>query len=92
MSEEKRAGRRVWFEQVLAARMMGLDGTWQRQCVVDNVSDGGAKLRVNDTIEGLPLQEFILVLSPTGRAYRHCRLVWVNGDRIGVSFLGRKKR
>jgi hypothetical protein len=50
MSEEKRAGRRVWFEQVLAARMMGLDGTWQRQCVVDNVSDGGAKLRVNDTI------------------------------------------
>jgi len=73
------------------ARMMGIDGTWQRECVVDDVSDGGAKLRVNDTIEGLPLQEFFLVLSSTGLAYRHCRLAWVNGDQVGVSFLGRKK-
>ena len=91
MSEEKRTGRRVRFEQVVQARMMGIDGTWQRECVVDDVSDGGAKLRVNDTIEGLPLQEFFLVLSSTGLAYRHCRLAWVNGDQVGVSFLGRKK-
>jgi hypothetical protein len=91
MSEEKRTGRRVRFEQVVQARMMGIDGTWQRACVVDDVSDGGAKLRVNDTIEGLPLQEFFLVLSSTGLAYRHCRLAWVNGDQVGVSFLGRKK-
>jgi hypothetical protein len=91
MSEEKRTGRRVRFEQVVQARMMGIDGTWQRECVVDDVSDGGAKLRVNDTIEGLPLQEFFLVLSSTGLAYRHCKLAWVNGDQVGVSFLGRKK-
>jgi hypothetical protein len=91
MSEEKRTGRRVRFEQVVQARMMGIDGTWQRECVVDDVSDGGAKLRVSDTIEGLPLQEFFLVLSSTGLAYRHCRLAWVNGDQVGVSFLGRKK-
>lgn len=91
MSDEKRTGRRVRFEQVVQARMMGIDGTWQRECVVDDVSDGGAKLRVNDTIEGLPLQEFFLVLSSTGLAYRHCRLAWVNGDQVGVSFLGRKK-
>jgi hypothetical protein len=91
MSEEKRTGRRVRFEQVVQARMMGIDGTWQRECVVDDVSDGGAKLRVNDTIEGLPLKEFFLVLSSTGLAYRHCRLAWVNGDQVGVSFLGRKK-
>ena len=88
---EKRQGRRVRFDNVVPARMMGIDGTWQRQCTVEDISDGGAKLRVNDTIEGLPLQEFFLVLSSTGLAYRHCRLAWVNGDQIGVSFLGRKK-
>ena len=43
------------------------------------------------SIEGLQLTEFFLVLSSTGLAYRHCRLAWVNGDQVGVSFLGRKK-
>ena len=70
--------------------MMGIDGTWQRECTVEDISDGGAKLTVDDSIEGLPLKEFFLVLSSTGLAYRHCRLVWVNGDQIGVSFLGRR--
>jgi len=46
---------------------------------------------IDDSIEGLPLQEFFLVLSSTGLVYRRCRLVWVNGDQIGVAFLGRTK-
>jgi hypothetical protein len=32
------------------------------------------------------------VLSSTGLAYRRCRLVWVNGEQIGVSFTNRKPR
>ncbi len=67
---------------------MGIDGTWQRQCTVEDVSDGGARLVV-DSVRGLPLKEFFLVLSSTGLAYRRCRLIWVNGDQIGVSFLRR---
>jgi hypothetical protein len=31
------------------------------------------------------------VLSPMGLAYRHCRLVWINGDQIGVSFANRRR-
>ncbi len=89
-SGEKRNGPRVRFDHARRARMMGIDGTWQRECVIADVSDGGAKLAVN-SIEGLPLKEFFLVLSSTGLAYRHCRLVWVNGDQIGVSFLRRSK-
>jgi hypothetical protein len=91
MSEasERRLGQRIRFDHVRPARMMGLDGTWQRECTIENVSDRGARLTIDDSIEGLPLQEFFLVLSSTGLAYRRCRLIWVNGDQIGVAFLGR---
>jgi hypothetical protein len=88
---ERRIGPRIRFDLVGEARMRGLDGTWQRGCIIDNVSDRGAKLTVDESIEGLPLQEFFLVLSSTGLAYRRCRLAWVNGDQIGVAFLGRVK-
>jgi hypothetical protein len=88
---ERRIGQRIRFDHIRAARMMGLDGTWQRECIIDNVSDRGARLTVDDSIEGLPLQEFFLVLSSTGLAFRRCRLAWVNGDQIGVAFLGREK-
>jgi hypothetical protein len=87
---EKRAGPRVRFDHARRARMMGIDGTWQRECIVEDVSDGGCRLVVS-AIQGLPLKEFFLVLSSTGLAYRHCRLVWVNGDQIGVSFTRRGK-
>jgi hypothetical protein len=48
---------------------------------------GGAKLTVKESVTGLNLREFFLVLSTTGVAYRRCELVWLNGDQIGVSFL-----
>ena len=66
---------------------MSIDGTWRRDCTLEDVSDTGAKLTVNGSIEGLHLKEFFLLLSSTGLAYRRCALVWVNGDKLGVSFL-----
>lgn len=90
MSEgEKRTGQRVSFEHDVPAQMMAIDGTWRRECIVDNVSEGGARLTVGDSIKGLQLTEFFLVLSSRGLAYRRCQLVWVNGDQIGVSFIAR---
>jgi hypothetical protein len=90
MSEgEKRGAARVKFEHDVPAQMMAIDGTWRRECIVDNVSEGGARLTVGDTIKGLQLTEFFLVLSSRGLAYRRCQLVWVNGDQIGVSFIAR---
>jgi hypothetical protein len=86
---EKRHSPRVRFEHTRRAQMMAIDGTWRRPCTIDNVSDGGARLTLDDSIEGLQLREFFLVLSPMGLAYRHCRLVWINGDQIGVSFANR---
>jgi hypothetical protein len=92
MSEaEKRAGPRVSFAHERSAQIMAIDGTWRRECVIDNVSDGGARLTVGDSIKGLQLTEFFLVLSSMGLAYRRCRLVWVNGEQIGVSFSNRNR-
>ena len=89
---ERRQSKRVIFEQPVAAQLMAIDGTWRRDCSIEDVSDDGAKLTVGSSIEGLQLSEFFLVLSSTGLAYRRCKLAWVNGDQIGVIFLKRSKK
>ena len=91
---EQRKARRVIFERGFAAHMMAIDGTWRRACTLEDVSDTGAKLTIEGSVEGLQLREILLLLSSTGLAYRRCELAWVNGDQIGVNFLkqGDKKK
>jgi hypothetical protein len=92
---DQRKAPRVVFEKGFAAHMMAIDGTWRRSCTMEDVSDTGARLTVDGSIEGLRLNEFFLVLSTTGLAYRRCQLAWVNGDQVGVHFLkrdGKKKK
>ena len=81
MVAERRTGERVIFERGFSAHMMGIDGTWRRECIMEDVSETGAKLTVEGSVEGLHLKEFFLLLSSTGLAYRRCELAWVNGDR-----------
>ena len=80
-------GRHVSFEHPLPAHMMAIDGTWRRSCTVKEVSETGATLKVEVSIEGLALNEFFLLLSSTGLAYRRCQLGRVNGEELEVSFL-----
>ncbi len=87
MVAERRKGERVVFERGFSAHMMGIDGTWRRDCTMEDISETGAKLTVEGSVEGLHLKEFFLLLSSTGLAYRRCELAWVNGDQIGVNFL-----
>jgi hypothetical protein len=93
MTNYKHRPERIQFTHGVFASMLGIDGTWRRACVIEDVSDGGAKLKVEGSLTGLPLEEFFLLLTPFGLAYRRCELVWVNGDHIGVLFLkpGKKK-
>ncbi|MDO8398240.1 MAG: PilZ domain-containing protein [Bradyrhizobium sp.] len=86
-TSERRKGERVIFERGFSAHMMGIDGTWRRECTMEDVSETGAKLTVEGSVEGLHLKEFFLLLSSTGLAYRRCELSWVNGDQIGVNFI-----
>jgi hypothetical protein len=92
MVAERRKGERVTFERGIAAQMMGIDGTWRRECTMEDISETGAKLTVDGSVEGLHLKEFFLLLSSTGLAYRRCELSWVNGDQIGVNFLKQNEK
>ncbi|ABE61383.1 type IV pilus assembly PilZ [Nitrobacter hamburgensis X14] len=86
MGWNNRKADRVTFATGYSVLMMGIDGTWQRPCTLLDISNSGALLQVKDSIEGLNLREFFLLLSSTGLAFRRCELVRVNGDEIGVKF------
>ena len=40
---ERRKGERVTFERGIPAHMMGIDGTWRRDCTMEDVSETGAQ-------------------------------------------------
>src|SRR5215216_7663604 len=86
MTDDK-APERVTFSRGYAVCIMGIDGTWRRDCLLRAISDYDAVLSVEGSIQGLHLKEFFLLLSSTGLAYRRCELVRVNGDQVGVNFL-----
>ena len=81
-----RKSQRVDFELGIRTYIMGGDGTWRRDCIMLDVSQTGARLSVEGSLEGLDLKEFFLLLSSTGLAYRRCSVVRVAGDQIGVQF------
>ena len=84
---ERREGDRVEFSRGINVQLVAMDGTWQKSCVMWDVSASGAKLSVANSVEGLRLKEFFLVLSNSGRAFRRCELAWVSGEHLGVRFL-----
>jgi hypothetical protein len=87
MAYGDRKSARVDFERGIPVYMMGIDGTWRRDCMMLDVSQTGARLLIEGSLEGLDLKEFFLLLSSTGLAYRRCELVRVAGDQIGVALL-----
>jgi hypothetical protein len=89
MHGDRRQSVRVGFEHGIDVYLMAIDGTWRRECAMQEVSEEGATLTVRGSIEGLALKEFFLLLSSTGLAYRRCELSWVNGDQIGAKFMTR---
>jgi hypothetical protein len=91
MAFGNRKSERVDFERGIHVFIMGIDGTWRRDCMMFDVSQTGARLCIEGSFEGLDLKEFFLLLSSTGLAYRRCRMVRVAGEMIGVEFLARDK-
>src|SRR5690348_17728482 len=87
---ERRIADRVEFERGYTARIVAIDGTWQRDCRLEDVSDTGAKLKVRGSIADLKTDEFFLMLSTVGKAFRRCERVWVNGTELGVRFIKEK--
>ena len=62
-----------------------LDAKSPRQpCAIADISATGARIVLATECE-LP-ERFILLLTRSGEALRHCRLVWRNGLAAGVEF------
>jgi hypothetical protein len=53
-------------------------------CAISDISETGARIVLLGECE-LP-ERFILLLTRSGDARRHCRLVWRNGLTVGVEF------
>ena len=53
-------------------------------CVVDDISDLGARLGVENS-KTVP-NHFVLMLSARGKPKRKCRVAWRKGGQIGVEF------
>ena len=51
MKLEQRKVQRVKFERGFPAQMMAIDGTWRRECMMEDVSDTGAKLTIDGSLE-----------------------------------------
>ena len=93
MADENKGQERVTFSRGYGVCIMGIDGTWRRDCMLNAISDTDAVLTVEGSIQGLNLKEFFLLLSSTGLVYRRCELVRVNGAEIDVQFLiGKNKK
>jgi hypothetical protein len=92
MRWNNRSAARVQFERKHHVNLMGVDGTWRRSCTLLDASASGAKLEVDGSTDALKTQEFFLVLSATGMAFRRCELVWANGPHVGVRFITEKTK
>ena len=92
MADDNKGPERVTFSRGYGVCIMGIDGTWRRDCLLNAISDNDAILTVEGSIQGLNLKEFFLLLSSTGLAYRRCELVRVNGAEIDVQFLRVKSK
>src|SRR3954470_3541411 len=92
MQAEVKTLDRVTFSPAYGVCIMGIDGTWRRDCLLNAISDNDALLTVEGSIKGLHLNEFFLLLSSTGLAYRRCELVRVNGSELDVQFLQGKNK
>jgi hypothetical protein len=65
------------------AMICDCNGRFARPCIVSNFSNGGAK--IVGLKPGTVPNEFILRISPHGRAHR-CHVVWRSKDGLGVEF------
>ena len=62
MSWGPRKVERVTFANGLKVHVMAIDGTGRRTCEVLDISSTGARLLVEESIEGLQLKEFFLIV------------------------------
>ena len=87
MSEENKGPERVTFSRGYSVCIMGIDGTWRRDCTLNAISDNDAILTVEGSIRGPQPQGILpaaLVDRPRLSSLRTGSRQW-RGDRCPVS-------
>jgi hypothetical protein len=59
------------------------------ECTIEDASTGGARLTLRSALD-LP-ERFDLRLTKSAQAAKHCRVVWREGNAVGVEFLAESK-
>jgi hypothetical protein len=83
MSRNKRASQRKKIKK--AAFLYTCDGWPLGDCMTEDISEGGAKLALSIADELPP--DLLLSFSRDGSVRRYCKVMWRQGDKIGVRFL-----
>jgi hypothetical protein len=85
MARERRKGIRVEWNS--SGLIFDDDGVWSQPCVVQDLSNGGAK------INSVPVSEvpdrFMLRIARGSHGTRKCRVLWRSTDTLGVTFTDR---
>ena len=68
-------------------RVISIDGTLKRPCMVIDISHSGAKIELGDDTSRFDLAEFFLLMSTRGAVHRRCRIVRRYGNEIGITFV-----
>ena len=80
-ADQRRAPRRQFH---YSAHILVDDKGTVHKCSIADISPAGARLVLENEC-ALP-DRFVLLLSETGSARRHCRLVWRSEMTVGVAF------
>jgi hypothetical protein len=80
---ERRKHRRIAILQ--PATVLRRDGTLVADCVLRDISVGGARLRF-EVMASVP-RELSLRMPRGGKVHRHCEIVWQIRNEMGVRFV-----
>lgn len=88
IGNKKRTSKRVAFGHDFGSKMVGIDGTWNVRCRVEDVSVTGAKVRVFSPLQAkMSKEEFFLVITADGKVKRRSKLIWTKSNLVGLAFI-----
>jgi len=83
-TRETRRSKRKAFDHVALLDLC--DGEQPRPCQVRDISPGGARLVVFTGTKAIP-ETFNLLLDPSARVQRVCKVAWRSPTELGVQFV-----
>ncbi len=82
-----KAKSRAEFARGTKAYLMAIDGSWRRKCTMQDGTDTGVRVTLDESIDNFNTKEFFLLLSSSGLAIRRCELDWIDGSQLGAHFV-----